>query len=148
MSVRTSRLARLRGTVRVWTILVSLLAAVLVAVVGLHALTDDAVDSSAVASIAGTSTLASMPATDSDMTTAVGFAEASSSSLADTDDALTCGVLALLCVAALAAALLAMRGRAAPGLEVAAVAPPAPAVHSNRDRSLFAGLVALSIFRI
>jgi hypothetical protein len=144
MFVPASATSRLGWTVKVWTILLSVTAAILVAVVGLHALTDDTVDTATAATITSSTVELSAPASDAEDA----LIASAVSAVADTGDALSCGLLALLCVAALAAVLIRMRGGAALTLDAAVPASPAPPLLAYRDRRVFAGLTALSVARI
>jgi hypothetical protein len=148
MFVRVSATSRLRWTVKVWTILLSVTAAILVAVVGLHALTDDTIDTATAATIASTTSVLSAPASDTQDAPIPVAAEWAMSTVTDTGDASTCGLLALLCVAALAAILIRMRGGAALTVTAGGPTPPAPPVMAHLERQMFAGLTALSVARI
>jgi hypothetical protein len=143
--VRLSSTSRMRFTIELWTVLLSVTAALLVAVIGLHALTDDTIDTAAAATLTSTATTLSIPASDTEDAL---IATSTMAAVADAGDVLTCGLLALLCVAALAAILIRVRGGAALALSAGGPTPPAPPLLAFRNRQVFAGLTALSIARI
>jgi hypothetical protein len=142
VTARRSLTSRLRWTIERWTIFLSVTAALLVAVIGLHALTDDTASAATL-----TSATATFGTPASDMEDAL-IATSTMSAAADAEDVLTCGLLALLCVAALAAILIRMRGGAALTFSAGGPTQPAPPLLAFRDRQVFAGLTALSIARI
>jgi hypothetical protein len=132
MSRTTSTVSRPRWSVGVWALLLSLTAATLAAVLGIHTLGDNAFSGGAHAVSSVTQAVsADDPSLPGVPLTPSSVGDEAVPGIGDDGGVLACALLALLCVVTLAVALLRMRGTAARALDPLAgpvvVAPSAVA---------------------
>ena len=160
MSDRTRPRARPNGSVGIWTLLLSLTATLLAALLGIHALGDDALTggvsaSSSVTTVtavggahetaAGPVTLAAADVADATVTAAV---DATTTGLGGSDGALGCALLAALCVVMLVALMLRARGAAARSLDPSSPAAAGAPGGALSARTSAVSLTALGVSRV
>ena len=149
MSDRTRPRARPNGSVGIWTLLLSLTATLLAALLGIHALGDDALTGG----VSASSSITTVAAVDGAHETAAGpvalaaadatvaaAVDATATGLGGSDGALGCALLAGLCVVMLVALMLRARGAAARSLD-----PSSPAAANAPGGALSARTSAVSL---
>jgi hypothetical protein len=144
-----STASRSRWSVGVWALLLSITAATLAAVLGIHALGENAFPSGAQATSSVTQTVSvDDPTPQAPLLASLSAGNEAITGLTDDDGALACMLLALLCVVTLAITLVRMRGTAARTLDpLAGPEPIAPTVSAWR-RPDAVSLTVLGISRI
>lgn len=155
MSLTLSGTSRSRSPLGIWALLLSVTAATLAAVLGIHALGDDAFSGGVQAASSVTQAVSVDDPAPRDLPlgplSAGDEAVTGLSELTGTTGhggALACALLALLCVVTLALALLRTRAAAARALDpLVGPGPTAPAVHAARPHGAV-DLTALGISRI
>jgi len=145
----TSVASHSRWSVGVWALLLSMTAATLAAVLGIHTLGDNAFSGGVQAA---SSVTQSVPAEDSSsgVLPAVSMSTGGDIATAITDDggALACTILALLCIVTLAVVLLRMRGAAARALDPLAGPGAAEPAVATSYRVTAMSLTVLGVSRI
>ena len=128
MIVRTVAPSRARWSVGVWALLLSVTAGTLAAVLGIHALGDNAFAGGTQAVSSATHTAQGPVLADEDAGTPLPLGDVAVSGVIDAGEALACSLLALLCAATLAFVLARMRRVPARAIDpVAAPEHPGPA---------------------
>lgn len=154
MSDRTRPRARPNGSVGIWTLLLSLTATLLAALLGIHALGDDALTggmsaSSSITTVDGAHETAAGPvalaAADATVTAAV---DATATGLGGSHGALGCALLAGLCVVMLVALMLRARGAAARSLDPSSPAAAGAPGGALSARTSAVSLTALGVSRV
>ena len=163
MSDRTRPRARPNGSVGIWTLLLSLTATLLAALLGIHALGDDALTggvsaSSSITTVAavdgahetaaGPVTLAAADVADVADATVTAAVDATTTGLGGSDGALGCALLAALCVVMLVALMLRARGAAARSLDPSSPAAAGAPGGALSARTSAVSLTALGVSRV
>lgn len=144
----TSSASRSRWSVGIWALLLSITAATLAAVLGIHTLGDNAFSGGVQAASSVTQAVSADDSTSSSPLAALSVGDEAVTGLAGDGGTLACTILALLCVVTLAAALVRMRGRAALALDPLAGPEPAATPVSMWRRTGAVSLTVLGISRI
>lgn len=148
MSIRTAAPSCARWSVGAWALLLSVTAGALAAILGIHALGDNAFADGTRAASSATSTAVGAAASDADAVAPLSVGDGAASGVADPGEALACSLLALLCAATLAFALARMRRVPARALDpVVPPSHPGPSTWSL-FRSEPVSLTVLGISRI
>ena len=144
-----SSASRSRWSVGIWALLLSITAATLAAVLGIHTLGDNAFPGGVQAASSVTQTVSAGDSTSQMLPpAALSVGDEAVTGLAGDGGTLACTILALMCVVTLAAALVRMRGRAALTLNPLAGPEPAATTVSMWRRPSAVSLTVLGISRI